>query len=112
MSRHSRTSRRGRGRRSRRHTSPLKRYLPQIIIGVGALVVAAAGLLLATRKGSPSDYVPEYTGGPRIDLDQEVYDYGYVELNTVITTDVEISNVGDQPLRITDTPQVQVLEGC
>jgi hypothetical protein len=111
MSRRSRSSRRGRGRRSHQHTSPLKRYLPQIIIGTGALVVAA-GLLLATRKGSPSDYVPEYTGGPRIDLGQEVYDYGYVELNTVITTDVEISNVGDQPLRITDTPQVQVLEGC
>ena len=112
MSRRSRSSRRGRGRRSRRNASPLKRYLPQIAIGVGALVVAAAGLLLVTRKGNPQDYVPEYTGGPRIALDQEVYDYGYVELNTVVTTDVEISNVGDQPLRITDTPQVQVLEGC
>ena len=112
MSRDGRSSRSSRGRRSRRNARPFKRYLPQIVIGAGALVVAVVGLLVATSKGSSNDFVPEYTGGPRIDLAQEVYDYGYVTLNTTITTDVEIGNVGDKPLRITDVPQVQVMEGC
>lgn len=89
-----------------------KKFMPLIVAGIGGLIVAGAALLLATGKGSPKGYMPEYSGGARIDLNQDTFDYGDVKLNTVITTDVEISNVGDKPLQITGTPQVQVLEGC
>ena len=110
-----RSSRNRRGRSSRLHsqgTRVPKKFMPLIVAGVGGLILAVAALVLATGKGSPAGYVPEYTGGARLALDQDTFDYGDVKLNTTITTDVEISNVGDATLRITGTPQVQVLEGC
>lgn len=110
-----RSSRSSRGRNSRRRNQGMripKKFAPLIVAGVGGLILAVAALVLATGKSSPDGYVPEYTGGARLALNQDTFDYGDVKLNTTITTDVEISNVGDAPLRITGTPQVQVLEGC
>jgi hypothetical protein len=110
MSRSRRSSKRRRNRR-RGRGGALGRFTPHIIVGAGVLVIGLAVFFMA-RGGAPAGYEPEYTGGPRIAVDQEVYDYGYVKLNTIVTTDVEISNVGDEPLRIASIPQVQVLEGC
>src|SRR5690606_26090842 len=78
---------------------------------LGLLIVSVTALLLA-RGGSPADYEAEYTGGPRVRLAQDIYDYGYVKHDTVVTTDVEISNVGDEPLQIAELPVVEVREGC
>lgn len=102
-------------RRNRKQNSGLlipKKFIPHILIGVGVLAVGLAVFSLVRGRNAPAGYEPEYTGGPRIEVAQEVYDYGYVKLDTVITTDVEITNVGDKPLKITSVPQVQVLEGC
>ena len=108
-------SRRRSRRRRRNRQNPrsgVSRFIPQVFIGLGALAIGLAVFFIVSGRGASADYEPEYTGGPRIDVDQEMYDYGYVKLNTTITTDVKISNVGDRPLRITSIPQVQVLEGC
>lgn len=88
-----------------------KRLIAVAVGAIGLLVVGVAALLL-TRGGSPTGYEAEYAGGPRLSLEQDLYDYGYVKHDTVITTDVEITNVGDAPLQIAEVPVVEVREGC
>lgn len=82
------------------------------LLGTVGLVIIGIAVVLLTRSGTPSNYTPEYTGGPRLALEQDFYDYGYLRLNTTVTTDVEISNVGDEPLKISEIPVVEVREGC
>jgi len=103
---------RSRQRQKRGSAIFIKRNLALIITGLGVLVIAITGLLLLTNKRAPGSYQPEYTGGPRIEVSQDMYDYGYVKLDTPVTTEVEIRNVGDKPLTIARLPQVQVLQGC
>ncbi len=88
-----------------------RKRLMAALIAVAGLVVVGVAALLVTRSGSPAGYTPQ-ASGPRLRLAQDVYDYGYVKLDTVITTDVEIQNVGDEPLKISEVPVVEVREGC
>ncbi|HPV05579.1 MAG: hypothetical protein WBH90_04550 [Aggregatilineales bacterium] len=88
-----------------------KRLMAVAVAALGMVIVGVAALLLA-RSGSPTGYEPEYTGGPRVSLKQDFYNYGYVKHGTLITTDVEIGNVGDEPLQILDVPVVEVRDGC
>ncbi|GAB4575823.1 MAG: hypothetical protein Kow0077_29240 [Anaerolineae bacterium] len=85
-----------------------------ILLGAAALVlVIATGAWLVTRQvGVPAGYEPEYTGGPRIQVAEPVIDHGYVPFNQTVESVFHIRNVGDQPLRILNTPRVTVLEGC
>ena len=98
-------------RRREQQAARRKRVVALAIAAAGLLLVGLAALLV-TRRGSPAGYSAEFSGGPRLELEQDVYDYGYVKLDTVITTDVKISNVGDEPLQIAEVPVVEVREGC
>lgn len=54
----------------------------------------------------------EVQGRPAVKVDQELIDYGYVKLNRNLTFEIKVTNVGDQTLRFSETPYVEVLEGC
>jgi len=85
-----------------------------IAVVIGGLLLLAAGFTLAksawTNKADPS--LVEVSGQPSLKVDQELIDYGDVKLNTNLTFDLQLTNVGDQPLEISDTPYVEVKEGC
>lgn len=98
---------RGRGRSK----TSLNRIVPVGVAVVGLLVVGAA-LLLLNKNRTPPGYEPSFTDGPRVEVVQEVFDYGAVLVNTPIQTDFEIRNVGDKPLQIKELPVVEVREGC
>lgn len=57
-------------------------------------------------------FVPEFTGGPRAQLSQTVFDYGDVKNNTTVETVFTVKNVGDQQLYFPMEPVVTVVEGC
>jgi hypothetical protein len=82
-----------------------------LIVAGGVILLAVAAWALLNRGGNKTDI--EVTGAPGIKVDQEVFDYGDVKLGEKpIRTVVRVTNVGDQTLRITEAPYVEVLEGC
>ena len=78
-----------------------------MIILVGAVVYGA----LSSRR--PTVNVPvEVSGRPAIKVDQTRIDMGDVKLGKTVEATFQVSNVGDQPLRISSAPTIKVLEGC
>ncbi len=90
----------------------VKKTLPiwLLIGGISLILILSAVFLSGLRRQNAGI---EVTGAPKIRVDQDVYDYGTVKLGGVpIRTVVQITNVGDQTLRFTEAPYIEVLEGC
>jgi hypothetical protein len=85
-------------------------YLPLIGAFAGIALIGVVAAVVELAKAAA--YRPEVTGEPAIEVAETSFDLGDVELNTQAEVTYEIRNVGDQPLRIVETPQVEVLEGC
>ncbi len=102
----------------RTRKSPAKRQFSWIwLAAVGAMLLVAGGLGLIWTSSSSTgvttlDVTPEVVGAPRLAVDQEVIDEGYVKLNNTIRTTFRLRNVGDQPLHILGEPAVELVEGC
>lgn len=82
---------------------------------IGSIIAfTIVGLLIINNisSRSASNGTAQVTGAPRIDVVQNTFDYGDVRLGTPVETVFHVRNVGDQPLVILNTPQVQVIEGC
>lgn len=79
------------------------------------LLVVSGLRLIWTASTSPVvtlDATPEVVGAPRLAVDQEVIDEGYIKLDNTIRTTFRLRNVGDQPLHILGEPAVELVEGC
>jgi cell division septal protein FtsQ len=85
------------------------------------IALIAAGLLLFTSgifianntlEDKPDPALIEVSGQPSLRVDQELIDYGDVKLNTSLTFALELTNVGDEPLEISQDPYVEVVDGC
>lgn len=90
----------------------VKKTLPiwLIIGGIGLVLIISAVLLSGLGRQKAGI---EVTGAPKIQVAQDLYDYGTVKLGGVpIRNVVQITNVGDQTLRFTEAPYIEVLEGC
>lgn len=81
-------------------------------IGMGALVVLSVVFTLVKNTNRINPALIEVEGRPAIKVEQELIDYGYKKWNTNLTFDIKVTNVGDQTLRLSETPYVEVLEGC
>jgi hypothetical protein len=100
---------RGTRKRQRPGTAaPLKKWLPLIIV-VALSVIGAAAIIIGNGAAAVD---PEVTGAPAIEIEQTVFDLGELHFNQIAQVTYQIKNVGDQPLRILETPTVQVVEGC
>jgi hypothetical protein len=105
-------------RRGRRRNNTRRNWLLGGVIG-GALLLIAAVALALRQQDEPGqttfdpDFEPEVSGAPRVEvLPDEAIDYGDVKLNTTITTEYRVRNVGDEPLVIDGEPRVELVEGC
>lgn len=76
----------------------------------GAVILLIAAFFAFSKKASP--YIPEVAGGPSLKVDKEVVDLGDVKLGTPVQVAFSITNVGDEPLRFSKTPYIEVREGC
>ncbi len=89
-------------------------------MGAGLLVLLA--LLVSERsnnRGAPSasttlttDIQADGTGAPRLAVSASTIDHGDVQYGTVVLSEFEIQNMGNQPLMILDDPLVEVVKGC
>jgi len=103
--------------RKKTRKSPPRRQFPWMWLAVASavlLVVGGLGLIWASSSSTvvTLDVTPEVVGAPRLAVDQEVIDEGYVKLDNTIRTTFRLRNVGDQPLHILGEPAVELVEGC
>ncbi len=94
-----------------------KPQIPWLWLTVGAAILLVLGGLSLMWTPSDTgvvtlDVTPEVSGSPRLAVDQEIIDEGYIKLNKTVQTTYRLRNVGDQPLYITGEPQVELVEGC
>ena len=89
--------------------------LPTPLLLVLAGIVLIAGAFFAVwRSGQSSgpQVSVEVNGSPSLKVDQDKVDLGDVPLGKTVSVSFELSNTGDQPLRFSQTPYVEVVEGC
>ena len=99
---------------SKKIASPKKQrvpiWLPLIIVAGVALIVVA--LISSSGGQSAAPTTPQVSGAPALQVDKEKVDFGDVPLGQTVEVKFEVANVGDQPLRFTKKPYVEVIEGC
>ena len=75
-------------------------------------VLVGLGTWLFLMKSSSQVVAAEYKGGPRLAVDRDLVDLGYVRFERFVTARFRLRNVGDQPLRLAMDPRVEAVEGC
>jgi cell division septal protein FtsQ len=95
---------------SRKRQRQKPKWLPILIILGGLLVVGLAFLALRD-KPNPAAAV-EVSGAPSLKADKEKIDLGDMKFNQPAEVSFQIANVGDQTLRLTKDPYIEVVEGC
>lgn len=100
--------------KTRRQQRKIRQKRKKLILGIsaGLLLVASAVFFFVRNAGRINPELIEVHGRPAVKVDQEVIDYGYKKWNTNLNFDITVTNVGDQTLRFSETPYVEVLEGC
>jgi hypothetical protein len=81
-----------------------------MLFGVGLLLVA--GAVFAFNKPRQPKAAIEVTGSPSLKVDQEKVDLGNVKLGQTVEVTFRLMNVGDQTIRFSKAPYIEVLEGC
>jgi hypothetical protein len=97
-------------RYSRKRKRQNRRWLP-ILIALGGLLVVGAAFLALRDKPAPAAAV-EVAGAPSLKVDQEKIDLGDMKFNQLAEVSFQLTNVGDQTLRFTKDPYIEVAEGC
>jgi hypothetical protein len=77
-------------------------------LAAGAIIVAAAGGTLWLRS-APKE---ANAGTPRLVVDRTEVDLGYRRFDTPARVVFTLTNAGNAPLRLTESPPVRVIAGC
>jgi cell division septal protein FtsQ len=85
-----------------------------ISLFAGGLLLVVAGIAIAqnARDNKTDPSLIELVGKPSLKVDQELIDFGDIKLNTNLTFTLDLTNIGDQPLMISQAPYIEVKEGC
>jgi hypothetical protein len=95
---------------SRKHKNQSPKWLPILLALGGVLLIFL--VFFALRSKSSSKTAIEVTGAPSLKVDQEEIDLGDMKFNQVADVSFQLTNVGDQTLRFTKDPYIEVVEGC
>ncbi len=95
---------------SRKHKRS-NRLFP-ILFGLGGVALLALAGLAFWGGGSKSKAAIEVNGAPSLKVDKEKVDLGNVQLGQTVQVSFQLTNVGDQPLRFSKEPYIEVKEGC
>jgi hypothetical protein len=86
--------------------------IPLFLALGGGLVLVIAGLGLWASRKPPPISGPEQTGTPRLQVDQDKIDLGEIKLGQTVKVSFKLNNTGLQPLRFSEAPYIEVIEGC
>jgi hypothetical protein len=84
---------------------------PLVVLISGSLLLILAFVFAFTEPWKPKATI-EITGSPSLRVDQEKVDLGNVKLGQMVQVSFQLTNVGDQTLRFTEAPIIEVKEGC
>jgi hypothetical protein len=96
-------SKQGKGKHTKTRSGWGRRAL---LVGGIALVVVAGGLWLRPASKQPVG------GTPRLVVDRTEVDLGYRRFDTPARVVFTLTNAGDAPLRLMESPPVRVIAGC
>jgi hypothetical protein len=97
----------------KRLQSPWSDRRPLILVfgGLALLGLIAFAIWQSTASSTPK--VPlEVQGSPKLKIDKQKVDLGDVPLGQTVEVTFNLANIGDQQLRFTDPPYIELVEGC
>lgn len=95
------------GRKSKRTQYP---WLFPLIVGM--VLIGLAFLVLRGKPAAQPLAAIEVQGAASLKVDQEQVDLGDVKLGRTVQVSFRLTNVGDQPLRFSEQPYIDVVKGC
>lgn len=99
--------------KSQKHTQHRQQKSPwSLIMLVAGGLLLIFGAVFAFSQSSKAKAKIEVTGSPSLRVDKEKVDLGNIKLGKTVQISFELTNVGDQPLRFTAAPYIEVKEGC
>ena len=84
-----------------------KKNFPWPIVIFGGVLLIVAAIFFANQGNGNAG-----GGTPKITVDQQKIDYGYVKFGNNEQFSLKVTNTGDGILRFKEKPYVEVLEGC
>jgi hypothetical protein len=84
----------------------------QIVAGVVALVAVVAVAAFMLSGASQPKVEVTVKGAPSLSVDRNKIDFGDVKLGQTVQASFVVANVGDKPLRFSEPPYIEVVEGC
>ena len=94
------------GKNNKKYRKQKKKPFPWLLLALGGVLFAIAGILFANRSGGDSG------GPPAITVDQDKIDYGYVAFGNNKTFAIKVTNTGTGTLRFKEKPYIEIVEGC
>ena len=88
-----------------------KQPWPLVLLFAGALLLVV-GVGFAIKKPAAPKATIEVSGSPSLKVDQQKVDLGDVKLGQTVDVKFTLMNVGDQTLRFSKEPYIEVVEGC
>jgi cell division septal protein FtsQ len=84
---------------------------PLIVLVAGGLLLVFAFVFAYQEPWKPKAKL-EVAGSPSLKVDQEQVDLGNVKLGKTVAVSFQLTNVGDQNLRFSKAPTIEVKDGC
>jgi len=88
-----------------------KQLWPMILLFAGGVLLVIGAVSTLSKPSQPKAAI-EVSGTPSLKVDQQKVDLGNVKLGQTVEVKFQIMNVGDQTLRFSKVPYVEVVEGC
>ena len=96
----------------RRQKKNRRKIMTALILGGFLIIAAGSALGFSVWKNRTNPDLVSVIGQPSLRVDQDLIDYGDVKFDTPKTFAINLTNVGDEPLVLSEKPYIEVKEGC
>ena len=88
-----------------------KQSWPMLLLLAGGLLLVVGAAFVLNKPRAPKAAI-EVAGSPSLKVDRQKVNLGDVKLGQTVDVKFTLMNVGDQTLRFSKTPYIDVVEGC